>query len=207
MILVWLRRRLACRRISLRYWCYRRPLVTFSLLALLIVGLQLVLMVVLSSDREQLGSGSSRLEQQRAGGPRHRVEKVVQRHHRLRQASQSRGKILGVPSHLLEKYLPDQEGFFLCLHSNQTVDFSKLNDDYCDCVDGTDEPSTSGCSGANGLFYCNDVTAIPSSRVNDGICDCCEGIDEFRGRILIRGLDQNRQAQLGLHLPPCQNFC
>ncbi len=85
----------------------------------------------------------------------------------------------------------------------------RLNDDYCDCEDGTDEPSTSGCSGAavEGRFYCNDATAISASRVNDGICDCCEGTDEYRGRVVIRGIDLDRQGQLGVHLPPCQNYC
>jgi hypothetical protein len=85
-----------------------------------------------------------------------------------------------------------------------------VNDDYCDCTDGTDEPSTNACSGAAegaARFYCNDVTFIPASRVNDGICDCCEGTDEYRGRILVQGIDPNRQNQLGLHLPPCQNYC
>jgi protein kinase C substrate 80K-H len=81
----------------------------------------------------------------------------------------------------------------------------RINDDYCDCGDGTDEPSTSACSG--GQFYCNDQTAIPSSRVNDGICDCCEGTDEYRGRIVIKGVDLASRNRLGLHLPPCENFC
>ena len=89
----------------------------------------------------------------------------------------------------------------------------RLNDDYCDCADGTDEPSTSGCSGSEadggggGRFHCNDHTSIPASRVNDGICDCCEGTDEYRGRLVIKGLGPDRQQELGLHLPPCQNFC
>ncbi len=59
---------------------------TFSVLALLIVGLQLVLMVLLSGDR---GEGVGEL------GPRRRVEKAVQRHHRIKQAARPRGKILG----------------------------------------------------------------------------------------------------------------
>lgn len=50
-----------------------------------------------------------------------------------------------------------------------------MNDDYCDCPDGSDEPGTSACEGVAGAtFYCKNEGHIPgvilSSRVNDGIC-------------------------------------
>lgn len=52
-----------------------------------------------------------------------------------------------------------------------------MNDDYCDCPDGSDEPGTSAC--ANGKFWCKGSNSyIPSSQVDDGICDCCDGLDE-----------------------------
>jgi len=55
-----------------------------------------------------------------------------------------------------------------------------VNDDYCDCADGKDEPGTSACS--NGQFYCLNkgyvAQFITSSRVQDGYCDCCDGNDE-----------------------------
>ncbi|KAI4336653.1 hypothetical protein L6164_015151 [Bauhinia variegata] len=61
----------------------------------------------------------------------------------------------------------------------------QLNDDFCDCPDGTDEPGTSACPG--GKFYCQNAGHIPififSSRVNDGICDCCDGSDEYDGKV------------------------
>ncbi|XP_057417190.1 glucosidase 2 subunit beta isoform X2 [Lotus japonicus] len=59
-----------------------------------------------------------------------------------------------------------------------------LNDDFCDCLDGTDEPGTSACP--RGKFYCRNAGHSPvylfSSRVNDGICDCCDGTDEYDGK-------------------------
>ena len=39
---------------------------------------------------------------------------------------------------------------FRCLDSNQRFPMSYVNDDYCDCDDGSDEPGTSACS--NGRF-------------------------------------------------------
>lgn len=52
---------------------------------------------------------------------------------------------------------------------------SAVNDDYCDCPDGSDEPGTSACEGRpHAYFYCRNAGHIParilSSRVNDGIC-------------------------------------
>ncbi|KAG5192906.1 glucosidase II beta subunit-like protein-domain-containing protein [Tribonema minus] len=59
-----------------------------------------------------------------------------------------------------------------------------VNDDFCDCHDGSDEPLTSACSHAgSGRFTCSGghplKTQIPLSRVRDGVCDCCDGADEL----------------------------
>jgi protein kinase C substrate 80K-H len=76
-------------------------------------------------------------------------------------------------------YSPDRN--FLCFDNSKTIAFSQVNDDYCDCPDGSDEPGTSACP--NGIFYCANAGHKPlnlaSSRVNDGICDCCDGSDEY----------------------------
>ncbi|XP_023952986.2 glucosidase 2 subunit beta [Bicyclus anynana] len=76
-------------------------------------------------------------------------------------------------------YSPTKD--FTCFDGTSTIPFSYVNDDYCDCFDGSDEPGTSAC--LNGVFYCTNAghrpQNIPSSRVNDGICDCCDGTDEY----------------------------
>jgi len=60
-----------------------------------------------------------------------------------------------------------------------------INDDYCDCMDGTDETKTSACSHRRAIYTCPNVGSeskiIPSSRFMDGICDCCDGTDEEEG--------------------------
>ena len=70
--------------------------------------------------------------------------------------------------------------------SPQQLPSSRINDDYCDCLDGTDEPGTSACSHVPSLhFFCSNDPSntlyIHSSRVNDGVCDCCDGEDEQHG--------------------------
>lgn len=49
-------------------------------------------------------------------------------------------------------YVPNENGKFQCLVNGKFIDFVKVNDDYCDCEDGTDEPGTDACP--NGKFYC-----------------------------------------------------
>ncbi|KAK8710085.1 hypothetical protein V6N13_145425 [Hibiscus sabdariffa] len=70
-----------------------------------------------------------------------------------------------------------------CKDGSKSFTRDRLNDDFCDCLDGTDEPGTSACPA--GKFYCRNVGSIPkfifSSRVNDRFCDCCDGSDEHDG--------------------------
>ncbi|ESQ42794.1 hypothetical protein EUTSA_v10012928mg [Eutrema salsugineum] len=72
-----------------------------------------------------------------------------------------------------------------CKDGSKKFTRAQLNDDFCDCADGTDEPGTSACP--NGKFYCRNAGHSPlvlySSRINDGICDCCDGSDEYDGKV------------------------
>jgi hypothetical protein len=69
---------------------------------------------------------------------------------------------------------------FPCRNGIQFIALNYVNDDYCDCNDGSDEPGTSACSNTKVLFECADRRkSIPTSMVNDGIRDCVDGSDEY----------------------------
>merc|ERR1712106_276109 len=84
----------------------------------------------------------------------------------------------GVRAELASFYDPAAD--FKCLDGSNLIPFIQVNDDYCDCEDGSDEPGTSACP--NGKFFCENAghkaLVIPSSRVGDTVCDCCDGSDE-----------------------------
>ncbi|CAE7394727.1 Prkcsh [Symbiodinium microadriaticum] len=91
-------------------------------------------------------------------------------------------QLWGSRPHLAFKYLEAlQQGSFSCFDGSAVLQADAVNDDFCDCADGSDEPGTPACAGV-GLFYCSNVESIPklihSSHVADGICDCCDGSDE-----------------------------
>jgi hypothetical protein len=70
---------------------------------------------------------------------------------------------------------------------DREISKDRINDNFCDCVDGSDEPGTSACASRGAKFFCNnlggDSKTLFTSRVNDGICDCCDGSDEYDGKM------------------------
>ncbi|RKP24622.1 glucosidase II beta subunit-like-domain-containing protein [Syncephalis pseudoplumigaleata] len=130
----------------------------------------------------------------------------------LAQDDASSGRLRGVPKSTLIAPSPApppppstteaafyvaKDGMFTCLDGAQSIPFERVNDDYCDCLDGSDEPGTAACP--NGTFHCVNrwfrPANIPSSRVNDGLCDpsCCDGSDEYDGKVQC----PNRCKELG----------
>ncbi|KAK8885670.1 hypothetical protein M9Y10_041122 [Tritrichomonas musculus] len=93
-------------------------------------------------------------------------------------------RILGVPPSMEEKYsknIDEKAQTFTCFSDSKKIPLSKLNDNYKDCDDGSDEPGSSlGPTAFN--FYCLNEKYIPLEiprwSVGDGICDCCDASDE-----------------------------
>lgn len=53
--------------------------------------------------------------------------------------------ILGVAPSNLSSYKPNLMGLFACLSGELSISWTSVNDDYCDCPDGSDEPGTGAC--------------------------------------------------------------
>lgn len=83
-----------------------------------------------------------------------------------------------------EKYYFESQ-LIQCKDGSKSFTRDRLNDGFCDCIDGTDEPGTPACPRSK--FYCKNVGSTPltlfSSRINDRFCDCCDGSDEYDGSI------------------------
>lgn len=73
-----------------------------------------------------------------------------------------------------------QEQFWCSPH--HAIPLGHVNDDYCDCTDGSDEPATGACSFQThnaAVFHCTSGdTFVPSSLSHDGVCDCPDCSDE-----------------------------
>lgn len=124
--------------------------------------------------------------------------------------------VLGVAPDLEARYSGTT---FRCLSGDGPALSSQVvNDGFCDCTDGSDEPGTGACAGQeNTLFYCKNEGSTPrriyASRVGDGICDCCDGSDEaelaVRHPNLGREMKQTRTWMGGTSSTPftCSDTC
>lgn len=88
--------------------------------------------------------------------------------------------------------------YFTCFDNSNS--FAVLDDDYCDCLDGSDEPDTSACSiytFRKKTFRCKNLDypyELYGSRVNDGVCDCSDGSDENLGKIDCEAFFANKHS-------------
>lgn len=84
----------------------------------------------------------------------------------------------GVPEKLHQTFCCT--GDFDCGDFEQKIiSCRQVNDNYCDCMSGRDEPGTSACSQRGAVFVCTStLQAISTSFVQDGFRDCMDGSDE-----------------------------
>lgn len=112
--------------------------------------------------------------------------------------------VVGVSKEDLAKYDPRPGNTFMCFNGQgEPLGFKAVNDNFCDCEDGSDEPGTGACAGQDvTLFHCNNehsqARQIYASMVDDGLCDCCDGTDEA-GRA-------SRSQEIG-QAGTCPNTC
>ncbi|XP_064652854.1 glucosidase 2 subunit beta-like [Lineus longissimus] len=134
------------------------------------------------------------------------VDGGYQKFSKLRQPDVPRG----VDPNKVSLYKPDADGKFTCFVSKENIPFDHVNDDYCDCDDGSDEPGTSACPDSR--FFCDyQIVAKPhsifSSHVNDGICDCCDGSDEWGNVTVMEWFKINDDKHYPVAHAPCKNTC
>jgi protein kinase C substrate 80K-H len=139
--------------------------------------------------------------------------------------------VRGAPPHLRRLY---RRKTWRCDGGATRVARERVNDDYCDCADGSDERGTSACShlinlhnlhhlqedlhgtarkaataaaAGVGGFFCADARVavrLPPSRVNDGVADCCDASDEWL--FLEAAEDRTATAAAAAHENTCDDL-
>ena len=75
---------------------------------------------------------------------------------KVREQQQQQGTINTIgahPAHIIHKLVNSTTKFFTCTDNSKTVELLFFNDDFCDCVDGSDEPGTNACNNGQYDFY------------------------------------------------------
>ncbi|KAF7561641.1 hypothetical protein G7046_g2501 [Stylonectria norvegica] len=123
---------------------------------------------------------------------------------------------------LVASFYQEKDVFSCVINAAIKLSLSQVNDNSCDCPDGSDEPGTAACAKLDALspqqplpgsisgttnttnalpgFWCENKghlgMYVPFSFVNDGVCDydlCCDGSEEFKGIVKC----ENRCAEIG----------
>lgn len=64
---------------------------------------------------------------------------------KIKLKNKKMGKIVFGVSKYNYKFYEEKSNEFTCVNSGEKIPFDQVNDDYCDCEDGSDEPSTNAC--------------------------------------------------------------
>ncbi|KAF8991254.1 hypothetical protein BDZ89DRAFT_1192522 [Hymenopellis radicata] len=88
-------------------------------------------------------------------------------------------EVVGVPPSLQASYAPSASGSWKCLDGSKEIPWKFVNDDSCDCPDGSDEPGTGACP--NTYFYCRNEGHTGAKHTEFKKPECCDGSDERPG--------------------------
>ena len=145
---LWIRRQLS-KKEAFRF------IAGFALFAVLFVAVQIILLWAWNSEFKR--------EEERLKRVRDDIAAASQKHSLSGGRKPSLSAIVGVRSDKRHLYGPNSGGNFRCIESGEEIPFVEVNDDFCDCGDLSDEPTTGAC-GPDSVFYC-DVESPSNFKV------------------------------------------